>query len=176
MDIVSDLIQQAGSSNVVSQLGSATGADPGAITSALGMSVPVALGSMARTAAQPGGAETLSALASQAAAVPAGSAAGGSAIAASLFGSQLAPVQNAIAERTGLPPAVVGQILAVAVPMVLNYLTQKAGGQGAAGLAGLVAGQAQTTLAASPDAASIVEQLAVSQAEGSVSGMLKKLF
>ena len=181
MDIVSDLLQQAGSSTIVSQISSASGADPAAVTQALGMSVPVTLGSMAQTAAKPGGAEVLASMASQAAAGPAASAAGtaaagGSSLASSLFGSQLGPVQNAIAERTGLPPAVVGQILAVAVPMVLNYLVQKAGGQGAGGIAGLVAGQAQSALSQSPDAASIVEQMAVSQAEGSVSGMLKKFF
>jgi len=181
MDIVSDLLQQAGSSTIVSGISSASGADPATVTRALGMSVPVTLSSMAQTAAKPGGAEVLASMASQAAASPAASAAGtaaagGSSLASSLFGSQLGPVQNAIAERTGLPPAVVGQILAVAVPMVLNYLVQKAGGQGAGGIAGLVAGQAQSALSQSPDAASIVEQMAVSQAEGSVSGMLKKFF
>jgi hypothetical protein len=178
MDIVSDLMQQAGSSNIVSRISSASGADPAAVTQALGMSAPVALGAMAQTAAKPGGAETLAAMASQAATIPAASAAGaaaagGSSLASSLFGSQLGPVQNAIAERTGLPPAVVGQILAVAVPMVLNYLMQKTGGQGAGGIAGLVAGQAQSALTQSPDAAAIVEQMAVSQAGSSVSGMLK---
>jgi hypothetical protein len=149
------------------------------------MSLPTVVGSMAATAAQPGGAEKLTGMMAQAGAAnpldnlggflgnPA--AAGGSGLASSLFGSQLAPVTDAIARKTGLPPAAVGKVLEIAVPLVMGYVSRQFAGQGsgAAGLAGFLGDQSKTALAGSPDAAAIARELVAGQAKSSVTGLMK---
>lgn len=188
MDIVADLMKQAGSGDNLSLISRAAGGDGNAVQSALGMGLPMIVGSMANTAAQPGGADALTKMIGQAGGSnpldnmssflgnPA--AAGGSAMLGTLFGSQLAPVQNAIASKTGLPPAVVGKVLEIAAPMVMGYIAKASGGQkmDAAGLAGLLGDQSKTALAGSPDAAALAQQLTgTSAGSGGASGFLKKL-
>jgi hypothetical protein len=188
MDIVSDLMKEAGTGDNLSLISNTVGGDGNAVRSALGMSLPVVMGSLAATAAKPGGAGVLTTMVSQAgSSSPAGNlsgylgspaAAGGSSMVSTLFGSQLAPVQDAIARKTGLPPAVVGKVLEIAVPMVIGFVGKIAGGQNldAAGLAGLIGDQSKMALAGSPDAAAVMEQMVVSQAaSGGLSGMMKNM-
>jgi hypothetical protein len=188
MDIVSDLMNQAGTGDNLSLISNAVGGDKDAVRSALGTSLPLVMGSMASTAAKPGGAGTIATMLSQAGGsspldnmsgfLGGSAAAGSSSMVSTLFGSQLAPVQNAIAQRTGLPPAVVGKVLEIAVPMVAGYVGKMVAGKNtdAAGLAGLLGDQSKTALAGSPDAAAIAEQVMLSQAGGNLSGMLKNVF
>jgi hypothetical protein len=188
MDIVTDLMQQAATGDNLATISRSVGGDGNAVQSALGMGLPAIVGSMATTAAKPGGADVLTKMMAQAgnsnpldnmSSFLGGSAAlGGSSMVSTLFGSQLAPVQNAIARKTGLPPEVVGKVLEIAVPMVLAYVGKMAGGQktDAAGLTSLLGEQSTMALAGSPDAASLAQQLMGAPAgSDDISGMFKKI-
>jgi hypothetical protein len=188
MDIVADIMKQAGTGDNLSLISRSAGGDEGAVRSALGMGLPTIVGSMAATAAKPGGADMLTSMIRSGGSSPldnlsgflgSSAASGGSSMAGTLFGSQLAPVQNAIAQKTGLPPAVVGKVLEIAVPMVMAYVGKMSAGQtmNAAGLTGLLGQQSAAALAGSPDAAALVQQLTGGPAGSSdaVSGMLKNI-
>ncbi len=186
MDIVADIMNQAGTGDNLSLISTSVGGDTNAVRSALGMGLPMIVGSMAATAAKPGGADAVTTMMAQAGSsspldtmsgfLSGSTAAGNSSMVSTLFGSQLAPVQDAIARKTGLPPAVVGKVLEIAVPMVLSYVGKMAGGQDAAGLAGLLGDQSAKALAGSPDAAALAQQMMASQAgSGALSGMLRNV-
>jgi hypothetical protein len=188
MDIVTDLMKQAGTGDNLSLISKSTGGDANAVKSALGMGLPLIMGSMATTAAKPGGADVLTKMMAQAGGTSpldnmsgflGGSAvSGGSSMVSSLFGSQLSPVQNAIAQKTGLPPAIVGKVLGIAAPMVLSYVGKMMGSQktDAAGLSGFLGEQSTKALAGSPDAAALAQQLMGAQAgSGAISGLFKNM-
>jgi hypothetical protein len=106
-------------------------------------------------------------------------AAGGSGMVSSLLGSQLAPVQNAISQKTGLPPAIVGKVLAIATPILLGYVGKMFAGKkmDQHGLTTLLGEQSKMAMQSSPDAANMAKQVLGSQPEAAgASGMLKKLF
>jgi len=189
MDIVADLMKQAATGDNLAMISKSVGGEGNAVQSALGMGLPMIMGSMATTAAKPGGADVLTKMMAQAGSSSpldnmsgflGGSAAvGGSSMVSTLFGSQLAPVQDAIARKTGLPPAVVGKVLAVAVPMVLAYVGRMTGGQktDAAGLTSLLGEQSAMALAGSPDAAALAQQVMGGQegSSGGIAGMFKNM-
>jgi hypothetical protein len=188
MDIVADLMKQAGTGDNLSLISKSAGGDANAVKSALGMGLPLIMGSMATTAAKPGGADVLTKMMAQAGGSSpldnmsgflGGSAvSGGSSMVSTLFGSQLTPVQNAIAQKTGLPPAIVGKVLEIAAPMVLSYFGKMMGSQktDAAGLSGLIGEQSTKALAGSPDAAALAQQLMGAQAgSGGITGMFKNI-
>jgi len=190
MDIVADLMKQAAAGDNLAQISKAVGGDANAVRSALGMGLPMIVGSMATTAAKPDGAGVLSAMMAQAGGsspldntggfLGGSQAAAGPAMISTLFGSQLAPVQNAIAQKTGLPPEVVGRVLAIAAPMVLASVGKMMAGQkaDAAGLTGLLGEQSAAALARSPDAAALMQQLMGAQpaaGSGSIAGKFKKM-
>lgn len=188
MDIVADLIKQTSTGDNLSLISKSVGGEGNAVRSALAMGLPTIMGSMATTAAKPGGADVLAKMLSQAGGsspldnmsgfLQNPAAAGGSAMMSTLFGNQLAPVQDAIARKTGLPPAIVGKVLEIATPMVMGYVgkimvTQK---MDAAGLTNLLGAQSAMALQGSPDAAALAGQLMASQgAGGGISGMLKNV-
>ena len=106
-------------------------------------------------------------------------AAGGSGMVNSLLGSQMAPVQNAISQKTGLPPAIVGKVLAIATPILLGYVGKMFAGKkmDQQGLTTLLGEQSKMAMQSSPDAANMAKQLLGSQPEAAgASGVFKKLF
>jgi hypothetical protein len=188
MDIVADLMKQAGTGDNLAMISKSVGGDSGAVKSALGMGIPMIMGSMANTASQPGGADMLTKMLAQSGGSnpldnmsgflgnPA--AAGGSGMVSMLLGSQMGTIQTAIAQKTGLPPAAVGKVLEIAAPLVMGSVSKMMGGQkaDAAGLSGLLGDQSKMALAGSPDAAALAQQLLGGQAAGSggLGGLLKK--
>lgn len=188
MDIVADLMKQAATGDNLAMISKAVGGDGNAVQSALGMGLPMIVGSMAGTAAKPGGADMLTKMIAQAGGsspldnmsgfLGGSSALGGSSMVGTLFGSQLAPVQNAIAQKTGLPPEIVGKVLAIAAPMVIAQIGKMTGGQktDAAGLTSLLGDQSKMALAGSPDAAALAKQFLAAETAGSGGGLgfLKK--
>ena len=88
-------------------------------------------------------------------------AAGGSGMVNTLFGSQMGTIQNAIAQKTGLPPAAVGKVLEIAAPMVMGYVGKMFVQQkmDTKSLTGLLGDQSKMALQASPDAAAMSQQL-----------------
>jgi hypothetical protein len=187
MDIVADLMKQVATGDNLSQISKAVGGNGNAVQSALSMGLPMVMGSMATTASQPGGADILTKMLAQGGAAnpmdnlsgllsnPA--AAGSSGMVSTLFGSQMGTIQNAISQKTGLPPAAVGKVLEIAAPMVMGYVGRMFVQQkmDAAGLTSLLGDQSKMALAGSPDAAAMAQQLLGAQAgSGGISGLLKK--
>jgi hypothetical protein len=147
------------------------------------------MGSLSNTASKPGGADLITSMMGQMGGsnpmdnlgsfLGSPAAAGGSGMVSSLLGSQMAPVQNAISQKTGLPPAIVGKVLAVATPILLGYVGKMFAGKkmDQQGLTTLLGEQSKMAMQSSPDAANMAKQLLGSQPEAAgASGMLKKLF
>ncbi|MCK9590407.1 MAG: DUF937 domain-containing protein [Methanoregula sp.] len=145
------------------------------------------------SASKPGGTDMLTKMLSQAGSSKAGSsnpmdnrggllrnpaAAGGSGMVNSLFGSQMGTIQNAISQKTELPPAAVGKVMEIATPRVLGYVgnmfVQKK--MDTQSLTSLLGDQSRMALQSSPDAAAIAQQLTGAQkSSNGISGILKKV-
>lgn len=189
MDIVADLMKQVATGDNLSQISTAVGGDPKGVQSALGMGLPLILGSLSNTASKPGGADMITGMLGQLGGTnPADNlgsylgsptAAGGSGMVSSLLGSQMAPIQNAIAQKTGLPPAIVGKVLAIAAPMVLGYIGKMFSGKkiDQQGLTSMLGEQSKMAMQASPEVASMATQVLGSKQEVEAkTGFFKKLF
>jgi hypothetical protein len=185
--VVESLMKQVSTGDNLSLISTSVGGDKKGVQSALGMGLPIIMGSMANTASKSGGAEMITQMIGQMGGsnpldnlgsfLGSPAAAGGSGMVNRLLGSQMAPVQNAISQKTGLPPAVVGQVLAIAVPMVIGYLGKILSGQkmDQQGLTSLLGEQSKMAMQSSPDAANMARQLLGSQQDtAGVSGMFKK--
>jgi hypothetical protein len=151
------------------------------------MGLPLVLGSMANTASKPGGADVLTKMLAQTGGSnpmdnlsgflgnPA--AAGGSGMVNTLFGSQMGTIQNAISQKTGLPPAAVAKVMEIATPLVVGYvgkmfIQQK---MDTTSLTSLLGDQSKMALQSSSDADSVARQLLAAQTGGGASGILKKI-
>jgi hypothetical protein len=171
MDVVGDLMRVAVSGNNPIALGKAVGVDKDKAQTLIRVSLPLVLGSMATTAAKPGGTEMVAKMLTQAGAsnpidnlggfLSNPAAAGGSTMVSSLFGTQTETLQNVIAQKSGVPPAVISKVMAIAAPMVAGYvgkmfIEQK---MNPAGLASLLGIQSKMAMQASPEAASLFKEL-----------------
>jgi len=187
--IVEGLMTQVATGDNLSAISKSVGGDEKGVQSALGMGLPMIMGSMANTAAQPGGADMITGMLGQMGGsnpmdnlgsfLGSPAAAGGSGMASSLLGSQMAPIQNAIAQKTGLPSAVVGKVLVIAVPMVLGAIGKKFAGQKVdqQGLTSLLGEESKMAMQSSPEAAGMAQQLMGTKQEAAgATGMFKKLF
>lgn len=186
--IVQDLMKQVATGDNLAAISQSVGGDSTAVQSALGMAMPLIMSSMADTASKPGGVDTLMGMVSQlGGANPAenvngflGSpqAAGGAGMVSALLGSQMGGIQNAIAQKTGLPPAIVGQILAIAVPVVVGQVGKMFAGSGMDknALSGLLGDQSAAAMESAPEIAAIAQQVMSGQtpSAGGVMGILKK--
>jgi hypothetical protein len=145
------------------------------------------MGSMANSASKPGGMDMLTNLLSQAGGnspmdnlsgfLGSGAAAGGSGILNSLLGSQMAGIQNAIAKKTGLPPEIVGKILAIAAPIVIGQVSKMFMGQNMdqKGLTSLLGDQSKMAIKSSPEIAAIAREVLGGQADsGGIMSMLRR--
>jgi hypothetical protein len=185
--IVDDVMNTLTSGNNLSAISKSVGGNETAVKSALGMGLPLVLGAMANHALTPGGTEMLTKTLTQAGnsnpmdnlsshlSNPA--AAGGSGMASMVLGSQMGTIQNAISEKTGLPPAAVGQVMAIAIPVIMGHLGKMFVQQkmDTNNLTGILGDHAKMALQSSPEAASIAQQLpAAQESAGGISGILKK--
>jgi len=187
MDIVADLMKQVTTGDNLSRIAESVGGDEKGVQSALGMGIPLIMGSMADTASKPGGAEMITGLLGQMGgnnpADNMGSflsnpGAGGLGMAGSLLGTQMEPVQVAISRKTGLPQPVVGKVLAIATPLVLGYVGKMFTGQkmDQQGLTSLLGEQSKMAMLSSPEAADMAGQLLGSQKDvAGVTGIFRKL-
>jgi hypothetical protein len=187
MDIVADLMKQVATGDNLSMISKSVGSDEKSVQSALGMGIPMIMGTMAQTAQKPGGADMITSMMGQMGGtnpldnlggfLGSSAASGGSGMARSLLGNQMAPISNAIAQKTGLPTAVVDKILGIATPMIIGYVTKSMGGKqmDQQGLTSLLGEQSKMAMQSSPDAARMAEQVLGSQKDAAgVSGIFKK--
>jgi hypothetical protein len=169
--IVENLMKEMASGNNLSAISRSVGGDDAKVKSALGMCLPLVLGSMANTAAKPGGADTLTKMMA-----PAGSnnpvdnmssflsnpaAAGGSGMVSTLFGSKTGIIQNTISQKTGLPLAAVAKVMEIATPLVMGYVGKMVARlkMDTGNLASLLGDQSAMALQSSPEAAGMVKHL-----------------
>jgi hypothetical protein len=187
MDIVADLMKQVATGDNLSLISKSAGGDEKGVQSALGMGLPMIVGSLANTASKPGGADMITGMLGQLGGsnpmdnlgsfISSPAAVGGSGMVSCLLGSQMAPIQNAISQKTGLPPAIVGNVLAIAVPMVLGYVGKMFAGKkiDQQGLTSLLGEQSKMAMQSSPDAANMAKQLLGSQqGTAGITGTFKK--
>lgn len=186
--IVEELMKQVASGDNLASISQSVGGDPSAVQSALGMAMPLILGSMSNNASKSGGTDAVMGMLSQMggsnpmdnlSGFLGGQQSGTSGLVSSLLGSQLGPIQDAIAKKTGLPPAVVGKVLQIAVPMVLGQLSKMGGGGGMdkSGLTSLLGEQSKMAMQSSPEVANIAQQLLTSQGgSGGIMNTIKNLF
>jgi hypothetical protein len=188
MDIVADLMKQVATGDNLAMISKSVGGDGQAVRSALGMGLPMIMGSMANTASKPGGADMLADMLTQTGGsnpmdnlgslISNPAAAGGSGMVSTLFGSQMGTIQNAISQKTGLPPAAVGKVLEIATPMVMGYIGKMFVSQkmDTKSLTNLLGDQSKMALRSSPEAAVMAQQLMGTQeTSGGFSGILKKV-
>jgi hypothetical protein len=186
--ITENLMKQLASGNHLSTISKSVGGDENAVKSALSMGLPLIMGSMANKASTPGGADTLMNMVSQTGTsnpidnmggfLSNPQAAAGAGMASSLLGSQMSGIQTAISQKTGLPPAIVGQILTIATPMVMGHVSKMLSGKKVdqAALVSHLGDQSKMAMQSSPEAAKLASQLQADQEEtGGIMGMLKKL-
>ena len=186
--ILGSMMTQVSSGDNLSAISNSVGGDETAVKSALSMGLPMLLGSMSNTASKPGGTDMLTNMMAQtgdsdpmanlSGFLGSSAAAGGGGMLNSLLGSQLTPIQNAIAQKTGLPPEVVGKVLAIAAPMLMSYVGKMVTQQkmGSAELTTVLGEQSKQAMQSSPEAASIAKEFMDTQeSSGGLSGLLKKL-
>lgn len=187
--IVENLMAQLVSGENLSLLSNKVGADEKSTKSALEMGLPLLLGAMTNKASKPEGANTiLSSLSQVGNNNPMDNMAGyinsqgssqGTNMLNSILGSSLQPIQQAISKSTGLPPDVVGQLLSMALPLVLGSLAKSSPKQniGPSDLSNLLGEQSKMAMSASPDAAGVMKELFTSQGSSSgLMGAIKKMF
>ena len=186
--IVDSVMNELSSGNTLSAISTSVGGDETAVKSALGMSVPLVLGAMANQASTPSGTEMLAKTLAQAGtSAPQGTMRGlvgnpaapvGQGLLDTLLGSQMGTIQNAISQKTGLPPAAVSQVMAIAVPVIMGQVgkmfTQQNVDKNT--LPGVLADQSKTALQSSPEAASLVRHLPPAvEKTGGFTGFFKKV-
>jgi len=187
--IVENLMKQVGTGDNLSAIAKSVGGDEKGVQSALSMGLPMIMGSMANSASTSGGADMITKMMGQMGGsnpmdnlgsfLGGSGASGGSGMASMLLGSQMGTIQNAISQKTGLPPAIVGKVLEIATPMVMGYIGKMTGGKtmDQKGLSSLIGEQSKMAMQSSPEAAALANQFLSKQEEAKgVSGMLKKLF
>jgi len=186
--IIENLMKELSSEGNLSVKSKSVGGDDKAVKSALGMGLPLLLGSMSNNASKPGGADMLMKMLTETGSsnpvdnisnhLSNPEAAGGSGMVSNLFGSQMVPIQNAISQKTGLPPAAVGKLMSIVTPLIMGgvgktFMQQKMDPKG---LSNLLGEQSKMAMQSSPEAANMAKQLLdVQDGTGGIMGMLKKL-
>jgi hypothetical protein len=156
------------------------GADEAHTTQALSAAVPLLVSALARNASKPDGAQSLhqalkrdhdgSILNDVPKYFEDPKAANGAGILGHVLGEQRGPVENRLAQQTGLDAKAVGQLLELIAPILLGALgrTQREEGLSTDGLAQFLGGQQQVAQDSSPDVMGILGDLLDSNDDGSV--------
>jgi hypothetical protein len=171
MESLVDTLMQKLSGEALSQVSQHVGADPDTTQQALTTALPLLVSGLAKNASQPQGASALhqalsadhngSILDNTAGHVANPNTQAGHDILGHIFGNGQSQVEQAIAEQTGLQPAQVGELMAIAAPLVLGYLGRQQHQQGLdpQGLAGLLGEQQQMAQSSQPGVIGLIGQL-----------------
>ena len=184
--VVEGLMSQMMSGDNLSLLSNKAGTDENSAKSVLEIGLPMLLAAMSNKASKSEGSAIISSLSQLGGNNPAddmasylgGSGSQGTDILSSILGSSLQPIQQAISKKTGLPASVVGQLLSMALPMLLGSLAKSSTKQNIAAddLSKLLGDQSKMALSSSPEAAVLMDELFAPQERGGLMGMIKKLF
>ena len=184
--VVEGLMSQMMSKENLSLLSNKAGTDEKSAKSALEIGLPMLLAAMSNKASKSEDSAIISSLSQLGGNNPAddmasylgGSGSQGTDILSSILGSSMQPIQQAISKKTGLPASVVGQLLSMALPLLLGSLANSSTKQNIAAddLSKLLGDQSKMALSSSPEAAALMGELFPSQERGGLMGMIKKLF
>ncbi len=163
-----DLITKGMSGNIMSQLGTAIGANPDSATRGVASAIPAVLGGLLKTSSTTVGVSDLvygmlkgnhDGLINNLGNTLAGGAATqnllktGEGVLGSIFGDRIKAVTDLVGSSAGLNQASSASLMGVMGPIVLGFITQHlraAGGLNTASLAGLLGGQKAAVAAAAP--------------------------
>lgn len=185
--IVEGLMKQLTSGDNLSLISKNVGADDKSVKSALEIGLPLLLRAMNNNASKPAGAKAImSSLGQMGNNNPIDNMANylnkadssqGTDMLNSILGRSLQPIQQSISKKTGLPPSVVGQLLAMVLPLVLGSLSKTSAkpSMGSDDLSKLLGEQSKMALSASPDAARLMKDLFTSQqSSGGLMELIRK--
>jgi hypothetical protein len=187
--IVDSVMGMLSSGDNLSAMGKSVGGDEKSVKSALGMGLPLLMGSMADKASKPGGAEMLTKMIPQAGAsnpvdnisgqLSNPETAGGSDMLSKLLGNQMGPMQSAISKKSGLAPDGVGKLLGMVAPILMGQVGKmfSQGNMDSKGLSALLGSESKMAMQTSPEASDLSKQLNVGSAEtGGFMSKLKNMF
>ncbi len=187
--VVKMAMEQLLSGDNLSSISNKVGADDKSTKSALEIGLPLLLGALSSKASSKDGANAILSGLSEVARgdqnqgtakyLGSGGSSFGSDMLNTILGSSMMPIQQAIAKKTGLPHEVVGQLLTMALPLVLGYLTKSSSEKEMRpdDLSRLLDEQSKMALSSSPEAAAMIKDILSAQDGGSgLMGMVRKLF
>lgn len=174
--IVEGLLKEMTSGEKLTLISREVGADDKSVKSALEMGLPLLLGAMNRNANQPEGISAIMKVLAQmgrndpregaSSRLSGPDPAEGSRMLDSILGSNLEPIKQSISKKTGLPPAAVGKILSIVLPLVLAKLGGSSGqDMRAEEISKILKEESKAAISSSPEAARLMEE-AFSSEEG----------
>jgi hypothetical protein len=189
MDSMMSTLMNSLSGDNLSTIGKLVGTDSDGTRSILGTVVPLLTGAMAKTAAQPGGANALVKMLGgrqvEGVADDVGGylrnpdVSGGASILNTLLGSQQGAIADMIARKTGFSTEMIGRALTLIAPVVLGFVAKRVRQQNmdASALTAFLGEQSKTALAGAPDAMDVISSLmGKATVGGGFLDRLKRLF
>ncbi len=173
------LVQQLTSSGALSQISGSLGVDEATASKAVSAAVPTIMAALAKNASSAEGADSLhkalddhdgSVLDDVSGYLSNPDTKDGEAILGHAFGGQQSAVQTNLATASGIDMQQMGQLLAMAAPLVLGMLgkMQKQGGLDSTGLSNALGDEHKANASASPDLVGMLGSLLDSNKDGSV--------
>lgn len=128
-----DMVQEHLGQNEIAQISQQLGTDPATTQNAISAALPMMVGGMANTAAQPGGADVIQqsltshggVLGNLGALLGAGAPADGGGLLGRVLGQHQQPVQQGVSQASGLDPERTRKLLMMLAPIVLGVLARK---------------------------------------------------
>jgi len=187
MNAITQIITQQLSGAASRQIASRLGVSEGTANTAVQIAVPLILAALARNASRPEGAQELhQAVASDHDGSILDNVDGylgnpqegdGAGILGHVLGDQRAPVENNLAQATGMDPSSAGSLMEIVAPLVMGAVgrTQQQNGLDSSGLADYLGQQQQEQAAAAPGLMGTLSSMLDSNNDGSVTDDLSRI-
>ncbi len=187
MNAITQIITQQLSGAASRQIASRLGVSEGTANTAVQIAVPLILAALARNASRPEGAQELhQAVASDHDGSILDNVDGylgnpqegdGAGILGHVLGDQRAPVENNLAQATGMDPSSAGSLMEIVAPLVMGAVgrTQQQNGLDSSGLANYLGQQQQEQAAAAPGLMGTLSSMLDSNNDGSVTDDLSRI-
>ena len=186
-DLIGGLMSQFGG-QALSQLAGSIGGSEDSTKSALGAALPILVSAMAKNASTPEGASSLNNALDKdhdggildnlsGFLGNSSNASMGAGILGHLLGGKQDNVQKYVSDDSGLSAGQTGQLLQMAAPIVMGFLSKQkqSSGGGSDMLSGLLSSALSSNKAAAPQSQNVIEQLLDSNNDGSVVDDVAKL-
>jgi hypothetical protein len=187
MNAITQIITQQLSGAASKQIASRLGVSEGTANTAVQIAVPLILAALARNASRPEGAQELhQAVANDHDGSILDNVDGylgnpqegdGAGILGHVLGDQRAPVENNLAQATGMDPGSAGSLMEMLAPLVMGAVgrTQQQNGLDSSGLADYLGQQQQEQAAATPGLMGTLSSMLDSNKDGSVTDDLSRI-